>query len=177
MNKHRYYLDTNIFLDYIRRRDEDTIAFINNANAHNMELVTSYLTYLEILDKECEDYFVQREFKNKKTFDVIRRNIYNRNLKKNELNLVTEKTTEIMGEISGMVQFTLFYLNDRGWGHAMELMSEINLNSGDAVHLATAIESECDVLLTKDQHFKRNAKEKIECMDIKGFKKQFLMQK
>ncbi len=75
-----------------------------------------------------------------------------------------------MGEISGMVvQFTLFYLNDKGWEHAMELMSEINLNAGDAVHLATAIESECDVLLTKDHYFKQNAKEKIECMDPKEF--------
>ncbi len=51
----------------------------------------------------------------------------------------------------------------------MELMSEINLNVGDALYLATAIELECDVLLTKDQYFKRNAKEKIECVGPKEF--------
>ncbi len=165
MDKYTCYLDTNIFLDYIRKRDKDTITFINDAYKYNVELVTSYFTYLEIFDKEYEDYFAQREFENKKTFDVIRREIFNRELKKSELSKVTKKTTGIMGEISGMVvQFTLIYLNDKGWEHAMELMNEINLNAGDAVHLATAIESKCNVLLTKDQYFKRNAKEKIKCI-------------
>jgi len=86
MDKYTCYLDINIFLDYIRIRDDDTITFINDAHKYNVELVTSYFTYLEILDKEYEDYFAQREFGNKKTFDVIRKNIYNRELKKSELN-------------------------------------------------------------------------------------------
>lgn len=95
MDKYTCYLDTNIFLDYIRKRDEDTITFINGARKYNVELVTSYFTYLEILDKEYEDYFAQREFGNKKTFDVIRRNIYNRDLKKSELNEVKRKLPEL----------------------------------------------------------------------------------
>lgn len=171
MKKYRCYLDTNIFLDYIRKRDEDTITFINRATEFNLDLVTSYFTYLELLDKEAEDYFAHKELKNKKTFDEIRRNIYDRNLKKSELKVVLEETTEKIStsKSKNIELFSLYYLNDEGWNLAMDLMSEINIHAGDAVHLATAIQSDCDVLLTKDSYLLNNAKQKIVCMTPKEF--------
>ena len=172
-------MDTNIFLDYIRKRDERVIMFIHDARENDIDLVTSYFTYLEILDKEAEDRYIERELKNKKTFNEIRRNFYNRDLTKDELAGVSAKTAEKMPSHKGeyLDLFSLYFLNDDGWVFAMELMSEINLNSGDAVHLATAIESKCDVLLTKDGHLIKNAKGKIECMTPLDFMKKIEKEK
>ena len=138
MVKYKCYVDTNIFLDFIRKRDEKSIELFKKIKELNLELITSYFTYLEIFDKEAEDYYIRREFNNKKTFGEIRRNIYDRNLKESELKEVIETTTErIYDPKIGKIEFPLFYLNDDGWGLAMDLMGEINLNSGDAVHLGT----------------------------------------
>jgi predicted nucleic acid-binding protein len=170
---YRCYLDTNVFLDYIRKRDESVVDFIHNARTNALDLVTSYFTYLEVLDKEAEDFYIQRELRKKKTFGEIRRSIYNRDLDKDELKNVRDTTAEKMPSRDGrsLDLFTLYFLNDAGWFHAMELMSEINLGSGDAVHVATALESNCDILLTKDRHLIRSAREKMVCMAPAEFMK------
>lgn len=123
-----------------------------------------------MFDNEAEDYFTHRELMNKRSFDEIRKTIYDRNLKKNELKVVLETTTEKTASSGGPsknIEFDLYYLDDEGWNYAMELMSEINIHSTDAIHLATAIKSGCDLLLTKDSHFTNNAKEKIRCLTPK----------
>ncbi len=164
------YLDTNIILDYLRKRNEETLNFINLAKEKRITVVTSHFAIFEVLDLEAQDKFIFKELKNKKAFDEIRRNLRNRNLTKKELENIYKKIRKNLFYID--IPLKLHYLSVNGWDYSLKfLMKTINLESKDVLHLASAIEARCDVLITKDEIFKQNAKELIPAMTPKEFLK------
>jgi predicted nucleic acid-binding protein len=48
------------------------------------------------------------------------------------------------------------------WDKALELKATANISAPDVIHLATAIEAGCDLLVTLDNFFKKEAKPYIE---------------
>ena len=54
-----------------------------------------------------------------------------------------------------------FHLTGEGFDIASGLCAHTNISAPDCLHLATALEARCDVLITTDEHFLEEAKDYI----------------
>lgn len=99
MNKKRrfrpvLYLDTNIILDYIRKRNSDSIALLEIIKKRKLKCWTSYFTLLELTDKELENKWIWKRVQRGETLEDILRTRYPRKLSKDEMRAVYDELVE-----------------------------------------------------------------------------------
>lgn len=150
------YLDTNIFLDLIRNRNDDSIDLFRKIKKGNYKTVTSFFTLLEIIEDEQKRVFAEREIMiRKRSFDEVRTRISQRDLRKTELEgikIILEK--DIYKPFVDTEKIEVRYLDDAGWDRAYELLSKLNISASDSIHLAIADKLDCDVFVTNDSQLK-----------------------
>ena len=80
---------------------------------------------------------------------------YDRDLSKDALKSTYKK---IQNKFSIPYKFMKFYnLTEDGWSSAFSICATTNISAPDSIHLATAKEAECDLLVTSDRFFCKNA--------------------
>ena len=101
----------------------------------------------------------------------FRRKIHNRDLSFLELQNTQRSIEQKLQKFpTYYIEFSPFYLNETGWTHTKELMGEVNLSAADAMHMYTAMASNCKLFVTNDTHLRKSAKDffhKIE-LDIQA---------
>ncbi len=75
-----------------------------------------------------------------------------RDLTKNELTQIQKDFVQNILDPNNM-EYGFFFTDREGWLQSLEIVRETNINSSDAIHLATALALDCDILLTSDNHF------------------------
>jgi predicted nucleic acid-binding protein len=78
-----------------------------------------------------------------------------KNLSPDELTDIQERIDALFAESYPFVEF--FSLEKAGWDRALELKATTNISAPDCIHVATAIEAGCDVLITLDAFLKKEA--------------------
>lgn len=146
MNK--IFLDTNIVLDYLERRNNHSIILIEKIKVKKIDCYCSLFLLLELLDVQKDTLFFNKLVLDRKaTINEFLRDRYHKNLAKSDFESLNEKLDGIIQTL----QFIHFYeLSAFGWEMALAISSETNLLSQDVVHLATAITLNCNVLVTRD---------------------------
>lgn len=153
------YLDTNIFLDLIRKRNDNSVELFRQIKKGTYKTVTSFFTLLEIMEDEQKRVYAEREIMiRKKSFDEVRVHIGERDLTPVELDsieTILDKT--IYKPFVDTEKIEVRHLDDAGWERAYELLAKLNISASDSVHLAIADLLKCDVFVTNDSQLRNVA--------------------
>lgn len=149
----RPYIDTNVILDYIRGRNEDSRRLMQAVKDQALKFYTSFFTYLELIDTEQESKWILRRWQEGETLDDILRHRYPRELNADELvaalNLLKEKFFKPFVD----TDIALLMLPDADtWDEVPKLMRKSNFSIGDAFHVDAAVSNESDIFITRDSY-------------------------
>jgi len=155
------YLDTNVILDAIYQRYTPSLDCLNRIKSEKWKCSTSRFTVLEMLDYEQEKSFEEKCLRDgiqrSRLRDYIgRRRQEKWGLSESELSDVWKSLYAKLAneyDFIGYEQPANKELWDELWDKAEEFCAATNIGYTDAIQLAFAICTECNILITHDQDF------------------------
>ena len=160
----RIYLDTNVILDVIERRRDESLFLIEEIKNEGWYCCTSAYTVCELIDKEQDFLNMGNLLLKKCTVDEILR-------KRNSKNLSQEQREDAIDKVKGFFkQYNIeqFTLEEKGWETAYEVLRDLNVKASDAVQLATAKEAMCSIFVTNDEKLGKEARKVLTWMTSKN---------
>lgn len=185
----RFYIDTNIALDYATNRDPQTFLFLEKIKEKKWKIISSSFLVMELADYKKESIFISKALSKKWETRKILREVNNnngKNLKIGDFEMIQEWTEDFKNRIK---KFELYdFLQDAiSWDLAQEISLKSELSAPDSLHLASAIvgakSGDCDVFLSKDKLLLKEGerivaelkmKTKLKILDIAQAKKLYL---
>lgn len=153
------YLDTNVILDHIRQRNNDSVMLIESIKKRKIKTWTSYYTLFEITEKQKEDTWVWKRVKNKESLDDILRTRYPMKLNKDEMRTVYDQIQSKFWKDFMDKEIILVNLpTDDDWDKILDLITWYNISIGDAFHVQAAIQTMCDIFVTRDSQLANEIK-------------------
>lgn len=151
------YLDTTVILDLLRpSRRPISVNLIEGAEQRSWSCISSYLSIMEALDSEQEMGWITKMMKQGESVDRLLRNRQDRELSEDQLQRIRRKMNRtFVRRYRDYIDWV--YLDEDGWNTAVGLAQETNIWANDCIHLATALITACDVLVTSDKPFRRRA--------------------
>jgi len=167
-----FYIDTNIALDYITRRNPKAISVLDNLKAEGATIVSSSLLVMEAADfRKDSTYFVQKVTKAKWAIRKIMRQAYEKDLDEGDFDGVSEWIEELRSKLDIILYD--FLVDTDTWELAQYISQSSNLAAPDVIHLSSAIIAtqsgidtgggfvlQCNVFISNDRFLKKEA-EKI----------------
>ncbi len=150
-NKASLYLDTNVILDYLRQRGNDSVMLLESIKRRKIITWTSYFTLFEITEKQQEDTWIWKRVKNKESLDDIIRTRYPRKLNRDEKRSVFDELSLKFWD--NFIETNIIYINlpkDDDWDEILDLITWYNISLGDAFQVSAAMQTNCDIFVTKD---------------------------
>lgn len=154
------YLDTPILIDVLRNRRTASTRLMEEARQKSWRVSTSQFAVMELLDVEQDDRFFILEVTKGRTVASVLRERYKRNLDESERKGIENTVKDFLNIRYPFIQY--FHLTADGFNRASGLCIKTNLSAPDCLHLTTALEASCDILVTTDDHFLEEAKVYIE---------------
>ncbi|MCL5786082.1 MAG: PIN domain-containing protein [Candidatus Thermoplasmatota archaeon] len=145
------YFDSNVILDYIRKRRNDSVLLLETIKRRKLRSWSSFYMLLELTDKEQENKWIWKRAQKGETLDDILRTRYPRNLTKDELRAVYDEIIEKF--MTDFIVSDIIYVNipsNEDWDEILQLMVESNISIADSIHVIAAINSGCNVFITRD---------------------------
>ena len=135
----------------ISRRNDDDVIFLNKIEEKGWKALTSIHTLMELLDVAKDRRFLMNsvidEWVDVTTFLRKRR----------EMNLSSNDFERVAKEINNFLRKNRFidfmHIDIEVWKDVREIVENSNIHSSDALHLASAIQWGCSVLVTHDRFF------------------------
>lgn len=150
-----FYLDTNVLVDIVQDRQPSSVELLEALQEVGWRCSTSYFALMEALDVEQERHYITTRIKQGKSIDTVWSNRYQRDLDPRALGRIRARVYRATTNRFGFVK--PLYLEEAGWELAIDLAARSNILAADCVHLATAMITGCDVLVTRDSNFRREA--------------------
>ena len=150
-NKASLYLDTNVILDYLRQRGNDSVMLLESIKRRKIITWTSYFTLFEITEKQQEGTWIWKRVKNKESLDDIIRTRYPRKLNRDEKRSVFDELSLKFWD--NFIETNIIYINlpkDDDWDEILDLITWYNISLGDAFQVSAAMQTNCDIFVTKD---------------------------
>ena len=146
-----FYIDTNVIRDCIRGRNKESVAAMTFIRRNKWKCYTSIFSLMELADTEKEQIFFDK--KRRKGWDAnkILSQRRNMDLSSSDLNEAAELIETFLKEYDFVEQQNLD--KAQSWERALKIASETNLRATDIIHLTTAAESQCNIILTSDEPF------------------------
>jgi hypothetical protein len=138
----------------------------NNKSTHLMESIrkwvekkkivcyTSFFLSMELSDTKKDDLYFQEAINKRWEFKKIMREKNNPCLEDHHFKKISEYTDNLEETYPFLSQLLL---SKEGWQVALSISSYSNIWSPDAIHLATALSNDCDLLITNDSQFREEA--------------------
>jgi len=148
------YLDTNVILDAMYKRYDASVRLVDRIRKEKWSCSTSRFTMLEMLDIRHEEVYVDSLTKQGILHSRIRDHIGVRRQKKNAL--PKRELDKIRAELSEKLNSDFVFIKFRHprsseiWDKADDYCSITCVSAPDVIHLASAIELKCDILVTRD---------------------------
>lgn len=150
------YLDTGVLVDVIRDIG-DSFKLLGLARKKQWVISTSSFAVMEMLDIEQEDAFFRVKVAQGMTARWAMRNRTKRDLPKNELADIYKRIRDKLAALYDFIDY--WELTPAGLDEAVKFAKESNISAPDCIHLATATEAGCDLLVTTDEFFREEAKQ------------------
>jgi len=155
------YLDTNFLLDLVRpERRSASVDLFDEACSRGWSCSSSFFAQMEALDVEQEHaWFLARLQAGQHTEKLLRRR-RQRDLTSDELREVFKRfmTTLVERDLQGRIQWLPLTRKGGELEEALALAAETNISAPDCLHLATALQAGCDILVTSDEGLKNAAR-------------------
>jgi len=154
----KIYLDTNFVRDVMEKR--------NNKATHLMETLrklsdkkkalcyTSSFLLMELSDTKKDDLFFQEAINKRWEFKTIMRERNNYCLERHHFEKISQYKDNFLESYPFLNKLLL---SQEGWEVALAISLDSNIWSPDAIHLATALSNNCDLLITSDSKFRTEA--------------------
>ena len=156
MIKPRIYIDTVIARDWTHNRNDCAKEILNQIREKKLKAFISVFGLMELVDIEQEELFLNRKvFIEKENLDTIFSKRKRRDLKKEDLNKSGKYIEDFLKNYEKLI--TPVDLTNDGWNLALVLGSESNLNATDVIHLASAWQNQCNIVITRDEFFIKEA--------------------
>jgi len=155
--KPRIYLDTVILRDCTHNRHDPSKKLVDYAESRKWSCVTSIFAIMELIDIEQEDRFLHKKaFIEKWSLDKIFTSRKQRDLTTKEFSEVDKYIREFTERNYKFIK--LEGLTDEGWSLAIYMATNSNLNAADVIHLVTAWQAGCSIIVTRDEFFIKEAR-------------------
>lgn len=155
MSYRKIYLDTNIIRDCIKRRKDISLTLLKEISSRKIECITSIFTLLELWNIEKQEAFFFKAIRKGTDLNSIIRNRNQMNLNESELNEINEELDIFFNEYN---QISTVQLASEGWKFAFKITRTTSIGPGDILQLATALGENCDVIISNDSYFSKEAK-------------------
>ena len=163
------FVDTNVLLDVLWGRKRSSIRLLELLKLREIPIYTSYLAVLELIDKEQEYAFVYKLILNKQSLNHILRVRKDRKLTAEERKEAIDRVYEMLKEYD----INLLVPSDEGiWEIAILVMKDVNVESSDAFHIASAKEAGCNIFVTNDEQL---GKQVNQIEELKWYKPEELL--
>ena len=148
-----FYLDTNILVDIIRNRDNESVQAFNYIISNSHKCITSLFAYMELFELEKTQRYARKLIlENKKDINFIV-------IEYRKCDLSIEELRSIENDISDSKIFDIIEIqNLSDWNIAKDMVIKTNLSAPDCIHLAIASITSVDYIISKDSDFARKAK-------------------
>ena len=157
------FLDTNILIDYFEMRDRKVVTFICNLiEDENIEIITSIYNFVELIDKLQQIKHMGKLVLKKHSYDEIARSKIK--------DLTYDEREEITEDINKFIQenISIEILSGDGYLTALDIISDFNIESQDALIITAYLNSEAEIFLTKDENLLKEIRKEIShCYHIK----------
>lgn len=153
-NEPRIFLDSNVILDVIERRRNESIALLECIKEKDLFCCTSSFAHAELVDIEQEFTHVTNMLGKRLTLGEILR-------KRREKRLTLEQREDAIDRVrSFFKQYKIetWELDEKGWSTIVEIMRDLNVKAPDSIHIATAVESSCTIFVTNDKELGKEVK-------------------
>lgn len=158
------YFDTNVLRDCIKHRNDQTIHVVETARDKNWLCHSSIFSIMELLDVRKDEIFVLKRLQDGSEINQVLRERFDKNLTKEDFKQINDEIENFF-KTHKFVKF--MPLTDDGWNLAAEISSTSSISAADALHLATALKTGCDLLVTSDEVFIKNARKLISSNKLK----------
>lgn len=165
------YIDTNVVIDTIDKSNKNAIHLMETIRDKKWECATSTFTLLEVLDVKKDSRFIMNKLGEGYTIKWILRKRSEKDLSNSEMENIYEKMYNNFFDRYKFVEF--YWLTMEGWERVIELGTKSNISAPDLIHLATALECNCDFLVTSDEFFCQQAGKFIRACTPDNFKEYF----
>ncbi len=156
----KVYLDTNVILDDIWGRRPESSLIVERLKNNKTSTVTSVFTLSEILSVQQTQSYLKRHIRDG-THDIDK--IFKQRDKRDLSSLVLRRIYKRLRKqfrIGGEYSFIdLWDLRIKGWRYAHRITGLTNILPADSIHLATTLETGCNVFLTSDTDLSGNIKD------------------
>ena len=149
------YIDTNVFAGILDGQHRASIHLFETIEEENWRCSTSMFTLMELSEIRQDNKFIYSQLGLGTHIKKAFRSLDQKNLSPDELANTQETIDALFSESYPFVEF--FWLEKIGWDRALELKATTNISVADCIHLATAIEAGCDLLVTLDTFFRKEA--------------------
>ncbi len=155
-----FYIDTNIVLDYITKRNSGTVLLLDKIKEKRWTCISSSFLVMELADYKKDYLFLENKLQEKWEIRKITRQTYQKDLSKKHFEVVKEWFADFWGKYENFELYD-FLINTDNWLLAQRIVLYSNLYAPDAIHLASAIigavNNQCQTFITNDKFFTREA--------------------
>ena len=155
------YIDTSVFGGILEGQHEASVHLLETVKEKGWRCSTSAFTFMELSDIRQDNKFIHNQLALGIHIKKAYRSLDQRNLSPYDLDTTQESIDILFSENYPFVKF--FSLEKAGWDRALELKAATNISAPDSIHVATAIEGGCDVLVTLDTFLKKEVEAFIPC--------------
>lgn len=132
------YIDTNIALDYITRRNTETISVLDKLKKKGSIIVSSSFLVMEAADfKKDSIYLTKKAIDEKWEIRKIIREKDQKDLKVGDFYNISDWIAELKSKLN--LELFDFLINTDTWELAQYISQNSNLSAPDAIHLSSAI--------------------------------------
>lgn len=150
------YIDTNVFDGILERQHRASVHLLENIKEKKWRCSTSVFTLMELSDIRQDNRFIHSQLGLGIHIKKAYRSLDQRNLSLHDLNTTQEVIDTLFSETYPFVEF-FSLVDEPGWDSTLDLKATTNISAPDCLHVATAIEAGCDVLVTLDTFLKNEA--------------------
>jgi predicted nucleic acid-binding protein len=158
------YVDTNFILDCTEGRNDKSIVLMSKIKENNWRCITSAFTIMEISEVKKDETFVYKKLQKKWSLSNILRERYKKDLNNDDFKEISQYIKNKI--INSYPIIETINLPEEGWTLALEISTNSNIPTGDAIHLASAWNSKCNFLVTSDKPFISNARDVIKKLGL-----------
>lgn len=149
------YVDTNVFGGILEGQHRASTVLLEIVKEKKWRCSTSIFTLMELSEIRQDNQYIYKQLGLGTHIKKAYRSLDQKDLSPSDFSKTQEKIDMLFTDTSPFVEF--FALEDKGWDKALELKATTNLSAPDAIHVATAVEAGCDVLVTLDSFLIKEA--------------------
>lgn len=166
-----FYIDTNVALDVATNRNIQTVLVLERIKERNWKCVSSTFLAMEMADYQQTHAFINKEISKKRNPEDILRSRESKNLRESDFQETEEWFSEFSQRFRNLTLYD-FITDPNAWALARDISFNSNMSAPDVIHLTSAILGAiggyCDIMITNDGHFIKEAEKTIDKMRIRS---------